>query len=241
MDFDFGWLWVASDPVLAVPFWDSVKSVWDAINHFIIGLAQSPWALLAVYVISAMDGFFPPVPAETLVVATAAVYSGAGMWWEAALLWILAAAGALSGDLVTYSLGRWFNAGQWRVFRQGKGHEAFMWASRMFARGAAPLMMVARFIPIGRVAVNLTAGTVHYPLRRFVLIDSAAGACWAAYSVGVGYIAGQAAGDNPLLGVICGIAFAISLGTAIQWLINRHYGKNQPSGPAEGQTISAPR
>ncbi|MDR2564663.1 MAG: VTT domain-containing protein [Bifidobacteriaceae bacterium] len=220
--------WQTVAPWLADP--SLAESVWHSINQFIIGLAESPWALLAAYLISAIDGFFPPVPAETLVVATAAVYSASGMWWQLLGLWALAAAGAVTGDLVAYSLGRWFNAGEWRVFRRGKGHDAFKWAQRIFARGAAPLLMVARFIPVGRVAVNLTAGTVRYPLRRFVVIDATAGCCWSAYSVGVGSIAGQAVGDNPLLGVLCGIVFAVSLGTLVQWLINRHYGKQPVAG-----------
>ncbi|MDR0626076.1 MAG: DedA family protein [Bifidobacteriaceae bacterium] len=201
----------------------SGESLWRTINDFLISLAQSSWALLAVYAISALDGFFPPVPAETLVVATAAVYSGLDWWWQAAVLWLVAALGAMTGDFIAYSLGRWLHAGDWRFFQRGKGRAVFAWAQRLFARGAAPLMMVARFIPGGRVAVNLTAGTVRYPVRRFLLIDATATSCWSAYSVVVGYVAGQAVGDNPLLGVICGIAFAICLGTLVQWLINRHY------------------
>jgi membrane protein DedA with SNARE-associated domain len=223
--------WLADAPALAAAalaadWWGA--ELWHSINQFIIGLAESPWALVGVYLVSVIDGFFPPVPAETLVVATSAVYSAAGVWWKLLIVWPLAAAGALCGDLVAYALGRWFNAGEWRVFRRGKGREAFAWAGRVFARGAAPLMMVARFIPVGRVAVNLTAGTVRYPLRRFVLIDATAAACWGAYSVGVGSIAGQAVGDNPLLGVLCGIVFAASLGSLVQWLLNRHYGKAAP-------------
>ncbi|MDR3107796.1 MAG: VTT domain-containing protein, partial [Bifidobacteriaceae bacterium] len=206
IELDWIWPWLAAaDPAGAGALALSFGSVWDSINGAVVDLAHSPWALAAVYLISAIDGFFPPVPAETLVVATAAVYSSAGWWWQAALLWALAAAGALTGDLTAYSLGRWLRAGEWPIFRRGKGHEAIEWVRGVFARGAAPLLMVARFIPVGRVAVNLTAGTVHYPLRRFLVIDSIATTCWGAYSVGVGYIAGQATGDNPLLGVIVGI------------------------------------
>jgi membrane protein DedA with SNARE-associated domain len=206
--------------------WDSFAAVWRAVNDFIIGLAESSWALIAVYMISAIDGFFPPVPAETLVIATAAVYSSSGLWWEAFILWALAAAGALTGDCIAYWLGRLFDVGRWSFFRQGKGHTVYHWAQRVFARGAAPLLMVARFIPIGRVAVNLTAGTVRFPFRRFVVIDAAAGICWGAYAVGIGYLAGRAAGEsNPLLAVAVGLVFAASIGSVTQLLVNRHYGK----------------
>ncbi|MDR1441980.1 MAG: DedA family protein [Bifidobacteriaceae bacterium] len=229
---DPDWILLAFDPL-------GLGTLWDAINDFIRGLAQSPWALAAVYLVAVIDGFFPPVPAETLIVATSAVYSSAGLWWEALLVWVLGAAGALTGDTIAYSLGRWFNAGHWRIFRAGKGQTALAWARRLFARGAAPLLMVARFIPGGRVAVNLTAGTVRYPLRRFLLVDAAAAVCWSAYSVGVGHIAGKAARENPLLGVVCGIAFAMTLGILVQWLINRHYDRT-PAAGSDGAGAPAP-
>jgi membrane protein DedA with SNARE-associated domain len=219
----------------------SFGDVWRGINEQIVALAESPWALAAVYLISAIDGFFPPVPAETLVIATAAVYQQSGAFWQVALLWALAAAGAVSGDSVAYTLGRLFNATDWRVFRKGKGQSAVALARRTFARGAAPLLMVGRFIPVGRVAVNLTAGTIHYPYRRFLLIDSIAALFWSAYAVGIGYAAGHATGDNPLLGVVVGVAFSASVGSLAQWAINRHYGKSLPgSEPVDDAAPDVP-
>ena len=40
---------------------------------------------------------------------------------------------------------------------------AFRWAGRELRKRPASLILVARFVPIGRVAVNLTAGATHYP------------------------------------------------------------------------------
>ena len=45
---------------------------------------------------------------------------------------------------------------------------AFRWAGRELRKRPASLILVARFVPIGRVAVNLTAGATHYPRPRFV-------------------------------------------------------------------------
>jgi membrane protein DedA with SNARE-associated domain len=214
-------------------------AVWDRINQHIVALAGSPWALLACWMLAVIDGFFPPVPAETLVVATAAAYAATGHWWGGLLLWGAAACGAVCGDCVAFTLGRLFNVPHWRMFRAGKGHAAMEWASRVFVRGAAPLLMVARFIPVGRVAVNLTAGTIGYPFRRFVLIDSAAALCWAAYSVGIGFAAGQVTHDNPLLAVAIGIALSASVGSLVQWLTNRRFGKASPQDLAEHQRPAA--
>jgi membrane protein DedA with SNARE-associated domain len=228
--------WLASAAALAPALVDTagagteaaaggIGGVWHAVNQWIVALAGSPWALVAVYVVAVIDGFFPPVPSETLVVATATVYAAAGEWWVSAIIWAVGAFGAVCGDCIAFSLGRWFDAPHWRIFQRGKGHAALEWARRLFVRGAAPLLMVARFIPVGRVAVNLTAGTVGYPMRRFVLIDSAAAACWSCYAVLIGFAAGKAMADNPLLAVLIGIAFSVSVGSLVQWLMNRHYGK----------------
>ncbi|MDR1634220.1 MAG: VTT domain-containing protein [Bifidobacteriaceae bacterium] len=219
----------------------SLGDIWRSVNEHIVALAGSTWALVAVYFISAIDGFFPPVPAETLVIATAAVYQQSGALWQVAVLWLLAAAGALSGDSVAYVLGRLFNATQWRIFAKGKGRSAIELTQRTFARGAAPLLMVGRFIPVGRVAVNLTAGTIRYPYRRFLLIDSVAALFWSAYAVGIGYLAGHATGDNPLLGVVVGVAFSATVGSLAQWAINRHYGKQTATDSADGQAQPSQR
>ncbi|MDR2453059.1 MAG: VTT domain-containing protein [Bifidobacteriaceae bacterium] len=213
-----------------------LAGLWREVNQRIIGLAASPWAVVACYLLAVIDGFFPPVPAETLIVATAAAHAAsapgtAAVWGWALGLWAVSAAGAVSGDCIAFTLGRWFNAPNWRVLRGRKGQTALAWARRVFARGAVPLLMVARFIPVGRVAVNLTAGTIGYPLRRFALVDSAAAACWAAYAVGIGFAAGHLSGDNPLLAVVVGVGFSATLGSLIQWLLNRHYDKVAPAQP----------
>jgi membrane protein DedA with SNARE-associated domain len=165
------------------------------------------------------------VPSETLVVATGAAFASQGMWPWALVLAVVAAGGAMGGDLTAYTLGRVFNAGEWRFFRHGKGEKAFGWAERTFNRVGGPLLVVARYIPVGRVAVNLTAGSIHFPLRRFAICDGMAALTWGIYSAGVGYLAGHVVGDNPLLGVAVGIALAVSLGSLVQWIINRRLGK----------------
>jgi membrane protein DedA with SNARE-associated domain len=222
----------------AAPFWDSIAHWWHAVNEAVMALAGSPWALVACFALAMIDGFFPPVPAETLIIATAAVFASSHQWWPGLVLWVVAAGGALCGDSVAFALGRWFDAPNWGVFRRGKGQAAMEWAGRLFGRGAAPLLIVARFIPVGRVAVNLTAGTVGYPYRRFVLVDSAAALCWAAYSVGIGYVAGKVTGENPLLGVVMGVAFSATVGVGVQWLMNRHYGKPGGAGVAADPAAS---
>ena len=81
------------------------------------------------------------------------------------------------------------------------------------------LVLVARFIPWARLAVNLTAGTVSYPYRRFAPLYVFASTLWATYNVAMGYLAGRWFSSNPLLGMILAIVFAIIIGVALDKLI----------------------
>jgi membrane-associated protein len=83
------------------------------------------------------------------------------------------------------------------------------------ARRPASVLLVARYIPGGRVAVNMTAGAGRFPYRRFWPLTLLAGACWAVYSVLIGVLAGQWVKDQPLVGAAIGVGIALALGVVI--------------------------
>jgi membrane protein DedA with SNARE-associated domain len=99
--------------------------------------------------------------------------------------------------------------------RRPRAQRSFAWASAELGRRAASLLLVGRFLPIGRVAVNLAAGTTGYPRRRFVALSALAGSAWGAYSVGIGALAGAWFADNQLLGVAVAIGTAVLVGVAV--------------------------
>ena len=76
----------------------------DAIMNLVEGAMSSPWLYVALLAFAAIDGFFPAVPSESLVI-TAGVFAATG---EPNLVGIIAAAalGAFVGDHVSYLLGR---------------------------------------------------------------------------------------------------------------------------------------
>jgi membrane-associated protein len=98
---------------------------------------------------------------------------------------------------------------------------AFRWAGRELRKRPASLILVARFVPIGRVAVNLTAGVTQYPHLRFVGLTVLSASLWAAYSVGIGLFFGQWFEDNHLLGAVIAIICAVALGIVVDLVINR--------------------
>jgi membrane protein DedA with SNARE-associated domain len=83
-------------------------------------------------------------------------------------------------------------------------------------RRAPILILTARYIPIGRIAVNMTAGATRFPPRRFVPLALLAGACWSAYSIAIGLLAGHWAHEHPLIGALIGIVIAVSIGILVE-------------------------
>ncbi|MET3719340.1 DedA family protein [Arthrobacter sp. UYEF21] len=196
----------------------------QAINDFILAAAGQPWVLLLVWACCLIDGFFPPIPSESVVVGLAAVAATADVpnpW----LLMSVAGLGALTGDNIAYLIGRRVGTTRWNWMRGPRMQRAFRWAGQELRKRPASLILVARFIPIGRVAVNLTAGVTHYPHLRFVGMTVLSAALWAAYSVGIGLFFGQWFENNHLLGAVIAIVCAVGLGILVDLVINRIRGK----------------
>ena len=179
----------------------------DAIIQFVEGALSSPWGLLALAAVAAIDGFFPVVPSESLVV-TAGVFAAAGDQ-SLALVIVAGAIGAFSGDHVSYAVGRRLRAGTRKA-------AAYAWAARVLAERGGTVIVVGRYVPGGRTAVTLTAGAVRHPLPSFSLFDAIAAASWATYAALVGYLGGAAFEDMPLTGVVFGLGLALSVAGAIE-------------------------
>ncbi|GAA4657041.1 DedA family protein [Arthrobacter cryoconiti] len=183
----------------------------DQIN---VGIAHSSaqwWIIPLVALFCLIDGFFLFLPSETAIVALSSISARTG----SPNIWLLimgASIGAIIGDNIAYFLGRKLGTDRFKWMRKPKGAKAFAWAGRELEKRGAILIFTARYIPVGRVAVNFTAGATHFPWRRFVVLDGIAVVTWAGYSVAIGTFAGRWVHHNPLLGVGIAIAFAIVIG-----------------------------
>jgi membrane protein DedA with SNARE-associated domain len=196
----------------------------QAINDFILAAAGQPWVLFIVLACCFIDGFFPPIPSESVVVGLAAVASTADVpnpW----LLMAIAALGAFTGDNTAYLIGRGVGIRRWQWMRGPRMQRAFRWAGRELRKRPASLILVARFVPIGRVAVNLTAGATHYSHTRFVALTVLSASLWASYSVAIGLFFGQWFEENHLLGAAIAIVCAIVLGIIVDIVITRLRGR----------------
>lgn len=204
----------------------------QAVNDFILAAAGQPWVLVLVLACCVIDGFFPPIPSESVVVGLAAVAATADVpnpW----LLIAVAALGAFTGDNTAYLIGRSVGTRRWRWMRGPRMQRAFRWAGRELRKRPASLILVARFVPIGRVAVNLTAGATHFSRPRFIGMTVLSATLWASYSVAIGLFFGQWFEHNHLLGAAIAIVCAIVLGILVDIAIARLRGR-MPDPSKEG-------
>lgn len=187
----------------------------DAVTDLILQAAASPWLLPVMFAAAVIDGFFPPMPSETVLVAAAAVAAATGDVPTLVALCLVAALGAAIGDNIAYAIGRRVGTTRYGWMRRPRVAGAFARARAALTTRGAPLILGARYIPVGRVAVNMSAGALGYPWRRFGPLSIVAGISWALYSVVIGTLAGQWLGDQPVLSAVIGVVVALALGVVV--------------------------
>jgi len=192
----------------------------DAINAFISTQAATPWALAVLFALTILDAAVPPLPSESIVIALAA-YGAANGSPNLVLLAVVATVGAWIGDNSTYTLGRHSPLHRVRDTERPRLRKAFRFAARELDHRGGVVVVVARYIPVGRVAVNVTAGASEFPRRRFMGLTGIATSTWAVYSVAIGAVAGAWVEENPLLGATGGILVAVLLGVAVDRVAQR--------------------
>ncbi|WP_341974541.1 VTT domain-containing protein [Microbacterium sp. LTA6] len=186
----------------------------DVINELIMQTVTSPWLYLIMLAVAIIDGFFPPIPSETVLVAAAAVGASSG-GVNIALLCAVAAIGAAIGDNIAYAIGRRLGTRRFAWMRRPRVAAAFVHAQRALDDRSATLILGARYIPVGRVAVNMSAGALDFAWRRFIPLSLLAGASWSIFSVGIGLFAGSWVKDQPLLSAAIGVVLALLIGFTV--------------------------
>ena len=150
----------------------------------------SSWAYVAVFSIVAIDAFFPLVPGETSVITGGILASNDEL--HISLVFAAGMAGAVAGDNFSYFLGNRFDRRlRQRLFRSEKAQKRRRWACRQLEERGPVIIAVSRFIPGGRTAVTFSSGALDYPWRRFIAADLVAGALWAGFAAGLGFVGGR--------------------------------------------------
>jgi len=199
------------------------------VEAWLLGLAGSPLVLVGLYLFATIDGFFPPIPSESVVIALASlsIASGKPPLWAVILV---AAAGAFTGDQIAYTIGRRVNVRTLRIFRAPRAQAALDWAQRALATRGASFILAARYIPVGRVAVNMSAGALGFPRRRFVGLAALAGLTWAGYSTAIGVGAGHLLKGHPVYAILLGIAGGMVIGLLVDKVLSGWARRVPPRG-----------
>lgn len=201
--------------------------VTEAIEAFALATVESPWVLLVVLALCIVDAIFPPVPSESVIIAiaTVVVADHPNTLW---LLGAIAAVGAFTGDQMVYWIGRRLGKRNPKWLRGKRAQRTLGWARLAIRRSGPILIMTGRFIPVGRTAVNLAAGTTRYPAWKFTIAAGFAAVFWAAYSIAIGAIFGNLFGRHPLLALLLGLVTAFAIGILVEFL-SRRIGKRMHS------------
>jgi membrane-associated protein len=183
----------------------------------------SGWAYLIIALLAYFDALVPVVPSETSVITAGVVASTGDL--SLPVVVAVAASGAFLGDNTAYYVGHRFgNRINDRFFSSEKNRKRVEWAQRQVHERGGELIVIARFIPAGRTVVTLSAGTLGYPWRKFVIFDAVATLSWALYAALLGYFGGHAFEKAPWKGLLLalGIAFAVT-GTieVVRWYRRR--------------------
>jgi membrane-associated protein len=189
------------------------------VQHFLLAVAATPWALLVMAALLIVDGFFPFVPGETAVVtlaAFAATGHGPAVW----LILFVAIAATMAGDGIAFTIGRRVGLTRWRWMRRPRVVSAVEWASRGVLRRPAMFLVAAKFVPFVRVVVTMTAGAGRLSVRRYLPISFAASTIYTGYHVAVAVLAGSTF-SNPLVGAGVAIVVAIILGLLFEVISTR--------------------
>jgi membrane protein DedA with SNARE-associated domain len=180
-------------------------------------------AYLLVAAVIGVESMGVPLPGEvTLVSASLLAAAGAlSPWWVA----IAAAAGAIVGDSIGYSIGR--RGGRALLERMGRrfpnhlGPKQLAKAERQFERWGMWAVFFGRFVALLRILAGPMAGALRVPYKRFLFANAAGGIVWAGGTTWALYAIGQAA-ERFLAGfswVALGLAVVAGIGTT--WLLKR--------------------
>ncbi|WP_051299163.1 DedA family protein [Arthrobacter castelli] len=185
------------------------------------------WIYPAGALFVTVSAMIPPVPSTTLFVALGSL-SAQTDHLNPYLLAAAMLAGAVAGDAATFFVARRFNLTERKFFSGRRWQSGFQAARTRLGRKGLPLVLTSRFVPLGRLTLNVAAAMVPQPLRRFMAHSVLAGVLWSAYSVGVGTVSGALPQLSTEFAVLLAIAVSLALGTAINHAVSWWEGRQLP-------------
>lgn len=195
----------------------------------------SPWFYVVILVIAVLDSVIPIVPSETMVIIGGVSAGLHDLSWPAVVA--VGAAGAFTGDLLSYTIGhRASDRLQRRYNRTEKGRRRLAWAERQIRGRGGLLLVTARFVPGGRTVLTLTCGITKQPRRWFGRWTAVAAVIWSSYATMLGFIGGRTFQDDHTKAFV--VAFVTAIGATVlietaRFLLHRRRGAHAGDGAAQ--------
>jgi membrane protein DedA with SNARE-associated domain len=187
-------------------------------THTIDGWLAS-YGYLVVFLLVMVESIGVPVPGETALVG-AALYAGSTHNLEIGWVIAVAIAGAVLGDNIGFSIGRY--GGAKLLLRHG--HKIRLHEGRLkigiwlFRRHGGKVVFWGRFVSILRTWAAFLAGTNQMPWGRFLVFNAAGGIVWATLYGVVYYAFGGALESlSTTIDVVLGVAGTMILVAFFVW------------------------
>ncbi|MGI5131666.1 DedA family protein [Pseudonocardia sp. CA-107938] len=177
---------------------------------------HSPLLLPTLAVLVLLDAPFPMVPSEAALMSAFGLAVGAHEWWLIPCLVLTAFAGAISGDVLMWRLGR--------TTRKLPDVAPTAWISGTVRERPGAVLVGARFVPAGRLVSTLAAGRAGVPFGRYLPWASLTSAAWAVYMLLAGLVIAPLVGGDPVRAFVAGLVMAAVLGGAVavvRWVKQR--------------------
>lgn len=172
---------------------------------------SSAWLLPLLALMITVDGPLPVLPSEALImIATSSAASRAATDALVALFLVVTVA-SMAGDAVNYGIGRWSR--RMPAADLTAGGKVGRIRGRLVRRPGAALV-VARFIPGGRLVSTVGAGRAGVPFALFVPWTVVSSSLWAVYMMSLGAGIGALTFGNPWLSLVAAIVVSLGLGAA---------------------------
>jgi membrane protein DedA with SNARE-associated domain len=166
-----------------------------------------------------LGSIVPVIPTGAVVGAGAAVALTTGDL-NLVLVVLLATAGAVIGDLVTFAICRFGGPHAVRWVARGQHADRIEEVRGQFRRHGWQIIVIGRLLPAGRIPVLLAAGALAYPWRRLVPATVAAALLWAvAYSL-LGVVSGGIF-DSPLIATLLATVLVLLVGLVLNLVSSR--------------------
>jgi membrane protein DedA with SNARE-associated domain len=191
-----------------------------------------------------LGSIVPVVPTGAVVGAGAALALTSDRLELPAVI-LLAVAGAVLGDLITFAVCRFGGPHALRWVARGQSAERVTEVRDQFRRHGWQIIVVGRGLAAGRLPVLLAAGALAYPWRRLVPATVVAGFLWAIAYAALGVLSGGIF-DSPLLATLLATVLVLVVGGVLNLVAARRRSaaradahRDGPSGAATSEDPSA--